>query len=184
MKSLSARERRIVALGLLVLALALVWFAMIAPVIGGFRAREEERQELLTSYARGERVIGAMRATRAALRAQHAAAGDYAIAAPNAAQAADLLRERVLTLAHAAHVTVSSVQDAQAPPGMVAVRADVTLSTDALGPLIARLESEPPWLTVEQFGVTADRAAEIDRGAPIDVRLDLSARFDAPRAPR
>ncbi len=184
MNRLALRERRLIALGILVLLIALAWFALVRPVLAGFDAREEERQRLLLTYARGERVIGAMRATRAAIRSQHLAAADYAIEAPSAALATDLLRERVVALARAQKATVASVQETQAPPGSVAVRADFTLPTERVGPLLAAVQNDRPWLIVEQFGVTADRALETARSAPVDVRLDLSVRFDAARSQR
>lgn len=182
--TLARRERRLIALGLLVLALALVWLAIVGPILGGFEAREEEREQLLTSYARGERVIGAMRATRAALRAQHAGAADWALAAPSPALATDILRETVLNTARAAHATVTSVQEAQAAAGTVAVRADLTTTPDRLAPLLVALENTRPWPVVEQFNVVADRSLEAPTGAPIEVRVDLSVRYGASRAGR
>ena len=178
MNGLAPRERRLVALGLLVLAVALVWAIVVRPIVDGFADRDAERTELLANYARGERIVGAMRATRAALRAQKARAGDFAIAAPGAPLAADLLRERVLRTARAARVTVLGVQEAQTTPGRVAVRADLTVPPERLAPLIAAFEAQPPWLTVEQLNVSADRALERNRSSPVDVRIDLSTGFD------
>jgi hypothetical protein len=182
--TLARRERRLLALGLLVLALVLVWLAIVRPILGGFDAREEEREQLLTSYARGERVIGAMRATRAALRVQRAGTADWALDAPSPALATDILRETVLNAARASHATVASVQEAQAPAGTVAVRADLTTTPDKLGPLLVALQNIRPWPVVEQFNVVADRSLEAPTGAPVDVRVDLSVRFNATRPAR
>lgn len=182
--TLARRERRLLAVGLLVLALALVWLAIVRPILAGFEAREDEREQLLTTYARGERVIGAMRATRAALRAQRAGAADWALSAPSPALATDILRELVLNAARANRATVASVQEAQAQPGTVAVRADLTTTPDKLGPLLVALENIRPWPVVEQFNVVADRSLEVATGAAVDVRVDLSVRFDASRPAR
>ncbi len=184
MRALVPRERRLLALGLLVLVFGLVWFVVVRPIVDGFDTREEERQQLLLNYARGERVIGAMRATRAALRLQHASAADYAVQAPSAALATDLLRERVINAARAAHATVASVQETQAPAGTVAVRADLTLPSERIAPLIAAIENARPWPVIEQFGVVANSSVAVDTATPVDVRLDVSVRFDASRPAR
>lgn len=161
---------------------ALVWLLLVRPVLAGFAERDVARQELLATYARGERVIGAMRATRGAMRAQRATLGQYAVLAPGAPFAIDTLRERVALAARAQKAKVGSVQETQAPAGSVAVRADITVALDRLGPLVAALENGAPLLTVEQMGVTADQAATGGHAAPVEVRLDLSARYDAARA--
>ena len=184
MMALAPRERRLVALGILVLLLALIWFVIVRPVRAGFDAREEERERLLLVYARGERVIGTMRGTRALLRAQQAGVADYAVQAPSPALATDLLRERVLTIVRAQKASGASVQETQALPGRVAVRADLTIAPERIGPLLAAVQNDSPWLVVEQFGVVADRALEANRSAPVDVRLDVSVRYDAARPAR
>lgn len=182
--TLARRERRLIALGLLVLAFALAWFVIVRPIQAGFADREDEREQLLTTYARGERVIGAMRATRAALRRQRAGAPDWALDASSPALATDLLRETVLNAARAQHATVASVQETQAQPGTVAVRADLTTTPDRVAALVVALENLRPWPVVEQFNIVADRALEAPGGAPIDVRVDLSVRFNASRPAR
>ena len=184
MRALAPREARLVALGLLALLLALVWLAVVRPIFAGFEAREEERQQLLLTWQRGERVIGAIRATRTALRAQHAEAADYAIQAPSAALATDLLRERVVNAARANHATVAGVAETQAAPGTVAVRADLALAPERIATFVAAIENGRPWAVVDQFGVVAEGGLQSGGTGTVTVRLDVSVRYDVGRAAR
>ncbi|MEI9932269.1 MAG: type II secretion system protein GspM [Rhizomicrobium sp.] len=59
MRPLEPRERQIVALGILVLALVIVWFGLIQPVIGGFIGRAQERSELTGTYKRNAHILAA-----------------------------------------------------------------------------------------------------------------------------
>lgn len=181
MSALAPRERRLIALGIMAAVFAIVWMIAVRPVLSGFAGREQRRQDLLATYTRGERVIGAMRVTRAAVRTQRATLGQYAILAPDQASAIDILRERVQVAARASHAVVASVQEAPAPSGFVAVDARLTISIDKLGPFVATVENGAPLLVVDQLGVSAEQAATSGHAAPVEVKLDLSARYDAPR---
>jgi len=57
MRPLQPRERQIVAVGILILVIAIVWFGLVQPIIGGFISRAEERNDLLAAYQRNERVL-------------------------------------------------------------------------------------------------------------------------------
>ena len=46
MNNLTARERKIVAIGILVALIALIWFALISPILSGFAERTAERERL------------------------------------------------------------------------------------------------------------------------------------------
>ncbi len=181
MSALDLRERRLIALGLLAAVFALVWLVAVRPMLAGFAEREQRRQDLLGTYTRGERVIGAMRVTRTAARVQRATLGQYAILAPDQASAIDILRERVRVAARANQAVVGSVQEAPAPTGFVAVDARLTISIDKLGPYLAMLQNGAPLLVVDELGISADQAATSGHAAPVEVKVDVSARYDAPR---
>ncbi len=57
MKPLQPRERRLLAVGLLVAVLAGVWFAVVSPVAAGFKAREVRRQTLLLQLRADQRLL-------------------------------------------------------------------------------------------------------------------------------
>ena len=58
MKPLSPRERKLVAVALLLGVIALIWIALLQPVLDGFTERAEQRAELADRYAQNERLIG------------------------------------------------------------------------------------------------------------------------------
>ena len=175
MNRLSARERRLVAIGLLVAALALVWLAIVGPILAGFDNRRLEREALTETYARGERVIATMRTTRAEARAQRRTAPAYSIAAATPALASEALRERIVAAARAAGGAVSVAQEVQAVPGQVRVRADLQLGVDQLERMLRALQDRPPWLVVETLAIVSDRAQLSQRADLMDVRLEASA---------
>lgn len=179
--SLSRREGRLLAVGLLALAAALAWLLLVRPVLAGFDAREAERQGLLFDYQRNERIIASARQQRAALRALRADAADWGYAAPGRELAADLLRERIVNAVRAERGQMGATETLDTAPGTVGVRAALTLPTGRLAALVAALENGRPWVAVDTLSVGAERAAAAGRAGPIDVRVAVVARFEPVR---
>ncbi len=177
MKPLTPRERRLVALGLLVLAIGVVWLVLIGPLAGGFLDRAQERRDLQAAYQRNQRLISSLPALRAAAEAQRRNAPRFALSAPSQALAAEALKERLQRLATEGGFAITGVEDlqAEAPAGAVKLRADLTLTLSQLYETIKRLQSEDAYVVVDYFAVTADRSLAAGRLAPLDVRLELSA---------
>lgn len=182
MNRLSARERRLVALGLLVALLSLLWLAVIGPLLAGFEARRLERETLAARFAGGERIIATMRVSRAQARAQRRTQAIYAIEAATPALAAEALRERVVGAVRAAGGVVGVAQETQAAPGWVRVRADLQLGIDELDRALRSIEGRPPYVVVEALSVVSDRALISARADTLDVRLEVAARH-APSPP-
>jgi type II secretory pathway component PulM len=185
MKQMNPRESRIVAVGILVAVLAAAWLAVVNPVIHGFAARERERDQLIETYRRNQRLLAGIRTWSADAQALRRTDAGYAVPAPSPALAGELLRERVGRVITSGGGAVKSVQDqpADAQPGWVRVRADATVSTNQLIEALRRLQLEEPHVVVEYLSVGADRAAQAGRAAPMDVRLEVSARFRPAKAP-
>lgn len=178
MRRLNAREQKLVAVGLLVLLLAVVWLAVAAPILGGFAARQAERERLTDTYARNQRTLAGIAVWRAEIDQQRRTAAQFQIVAPSAPLAADLLRDRVARAFSAQGGQVKAVQDLPLTgrPGWVAVRADVRLTLAQLNAALARLENEPPLVRIDYFAVSAERAVETGREGPIELRIDVSGR--------
>jgi len=176
MRPLTPRERRLVALGLLVLAIGLVWLVLIGPLVGGFVDRAEQRRELANTYRRNERLIAALPALRASAEAQRVNAARFAVAAPSEPLAVEVLKERLQHLATDEGFAVTAIEDLQAdaPAGDIKLRADVTLTLTQLYETMKRLESEDAYVVVDYISVSADRSLAAGRLAPLDVRLELS----------
>jgi general secretion pathway protein M len=182
-RPLQPRERRLVAVGVLVALLALVWFIILGPFIGGFFSRADERRQLADEYQRNQRVMAQARTWRIAAAAQRADAGRFSIQAPSEALAAEALKSRLARLAADEGFTVSAVSDllADAPPGKVRMRADLQLTLTQLYESLRRLETEGTYVVVEYLAVSADRAVSTGRSAPLAVRLEITAAFGPAR---
>jgi general secretion pathway protein M len=183
MNPLTPRERRILALGLLVMALALVWLAVIQPLAGGFIDRARQRQDLAGAYHRNARLIASLPALRAQAEAQRALAPRFAILAPSAPAATQAFMDRLRHLAADEGIAVKGMEDLQAdaPAGAVKLRADLTLTLTQLYELIRRLQSEDAYVAIDYLSVSADRSFAAGRLNPLDVRLELSAAWQTPR---
>jgi general secretion pathway protein M len=179
MNRLSARERKLLALGLLVAAFAAVWFALIAPVIDGFAQRSAERRDLLALYQRNQHLIDAMPTLRAQAEAQKRSAAAYAIFAPSQAQGQELLNQRLTVAMTYGGGSPPAVQDVQTdiPSGSIGARADAQLTLPQLVASLRRLESEEPYVVIERLSIGAEQAAHTGHAGPLDVRLEVSAVF-------
>ena len=186
MRPLTPRERRLIALGLLVLALGLVWLVVIGPLIGGAFQRAAERRDLRAAYQTNQRLIASVPALRAAIDSQRKNAARFALTAPSESLAVEALKERLQRLSSAEGFTVTSIEDLQpdAPAGGVKLRTDLTLTLAQLVDTLRRLESEDAYVVIEYLSVSADRSATIGRLAPLDVRLELTSAWRRPNDAR
>ena len=177
MRPLAQRERRIVALSVLLLLVALVVLGLIVPVLGGMTARAIERSELSETYVRNQRVLAGIPVWRSQAVEQKSNAQNYAIVAPTEALAAEMLKQRINRMANEEGGTVQTVSEIQgdAPEGWVKVRADLQLTIAQLYKSLTRLESEAPYVVVGYLSVAADRASKTGHAAPMDVRIEISA---------
>lgn len=175
MTATSPRERRLLALLILALIVALAWLAIVRPIRDGFRERQLERDSLLLSYARNERIIAQARGYRAALAGQRRTAGDFAIEAANPAAAAEALRERILVTARGAGVIKASASEVQAEAGMVAMRADMEMTIGQLERFLKALQNGRPILVIRNLSVNADQASRSNQAEAMDVRLEVMA---------
>jgi hypothetical protein len=183
MNSLSQRERRLVAVLLLVALVAVAFYAAIFPITDGFSARTAARSKLFETYARDENAVLQIASARRAAEAQRRDAPRYRLTSGNAAEAADGLKERVASLITATRGDLRSVEDIAAPAGSIRVRADARLTTAQLAAAITSLQRGEPLLVIEALTVAADDAVQSGRASPMDVRLEVSGSYPAP-APR
>jgi hypothetical protein len=186
MRELSPRERRLVALGLLALALGVTWLAIIGPLVVGFLDRAAEKRRLVETFQVDARLIASLPALRATAEAQRAGGARFAIAAPSETLAAEALKQRLQHIAADQGYTVAALEDLQAdaPAGAVKLRADMTLSLTQLYETIRRLETEDAHVVIDYLSVNADRSIAAGRLAPIDVRVELSTDWRPVRSAR
>lgn len=176
MRQLQPRERQIVAVGILVAALAVLWYGVINPVIGGFIGRAEERSDLVAAYERNERVLSGIGNWKQEADAQTTTQSQYSIVAPTKVLAAENLKQRLNRLANMLGGSVQSVTELPADgEGWVRVRADMQLTMSQLYKGLTRLENEAPYVIVGYVSVVADRAVQTGHLATMDVRVEVSA---------
>ena len=176
MRPLEPRERKIIALAILVAMLVVAWYALIDPLIVGFISRAQERSDLLATYQRNERVLGAISTWREQADDQTATASQYGIVAPTKVLAAEGLKQRLNRLASATGGSISNVSELPAEQeNWVRVRADMQLTMSQLYKGLTRLENEAPYVVVGYVSVAADLATQTGHLATMDVRIELSA---------
>jgi type II secretory pathway component PulM len=177
MRPLNPREQRFLAAGLLALALAAVWLAVIRPIADGFADRAGEKQRLALNLQRDARLSAAAPFWRRAAQTQNESAARFAVIAPNEQIAVEAMKDRLNRIAAAEGFNVGAVQDLQAnaSPGMVRVRADMTMTLAQFVETMKLLESQGAYVVVEYLSVSADRAFAAGKLSAMDVRLELSA---------
>lgn len=172
MRAMSPRERRLVAIGLLVLAVALVQLLVIAPILNGFAERQATRERLLLEYQHNARAIASIpRIRRQAERGKDTVAR-FALAAASPEQAHQRLRERIERVVTEVGGEFEAGEDADAPAGWVGVRTSARLTLDQLTRALARLQDEPPWLVVTALDISADQALVNGRLNPMETTFE------------
>jgi len=183
MRPLSARERRLVAIALLLAAIAAVWFLVVSPFVGGFFDRAAERRELIASHQRNQRIMASIPMWRQAAETQRRHAERFAIAAQSEQLAVEALKEHLATLATDEGFQITAMQDldADTPTEEAKVRADLQITLTQLQESLRRLETEGPYV-VEYLSVSADRALATGRSSRLLVRLEVGAPWRAVRS--
>ena len=179
---LSLRERRLVAIGLLVAAVSLVWLLITAPLIDGFTGRAAARSELLLRYERDARTVAQLASVRRAAEYQRRTCSGFVLVAATSLAAADRLKDRLGETIASAGGELRSVEDlASMTPGQVRARLDARLSPRQLSAVLTRLTRDPPLLVFDSLTVAADQAFATSRSGPMDVRLEVTAATPAPK---
>jgi hypothetical protein len=180
MKPLSQRERRLIAIAILIALVALVQLAIVGPLVAGFGERAERRAQLALIYAHNERTIASLPRLRRAAEASAAAAAPFSIVAPSAEQAGERLRERLgRTITVAGGELRSTESIAAAPPGWTRASAQAVMPYPALVVMLDRLRREPPYLVIESLNIGAERALISGKLDLLDVRVEVSIPYRA-----
>lgn len=174
MRSFSPRERRLVAIGLLILLGALAWLLAMAPLLDGFSARAEERATLRNAYARNIRLINSIPAMRRRAERQRGTTAQFVIGGANVTLARAALREQLQRDFAAAGGQVTALQDAPAAPGEVRAWINGRMTLPQLQQMLVRVNDTPPYLVTETLRISADRSLETGRLDLLDVRLETS----------
>ena len=180
MNGLSVRERRLIALLLLILAVAAAWFVIAKPIVDGFTARAVEREQLVDQRARGQRLIGTLGAWRAQAARQHATSADFAMRAPTPETATELAKQRLLSVVLAQGGVVKTIHEQPGELGEVRLRAELQLTLTQLTSSLRLIENQKPYVIIEKLSISSDQAVVSGRLSPMDVSIDLGFPYAAP----
>lgn len=173
MRQVSPRERKLLAVGLLVLALVLGESLIVAPVIDGFQSRAAERERLKDEYAHNQRVIASIdRLRREAVR-QRAALAPFVMKAHDNQEGLDRLRERAQRLVEARGGEFRGAEDASAPAGWLGTRVVARLSLEQLVALLAEVQNHPPYLVVTALNIDAKEPIAGAPPPPLEVSFEI-----------
>ena len=174
MKPLTARERKLVAVGLLVVAFALFWLALVQPLYGIFAGNAERRIELQQNFRQNERLIARISTLRRAAEEQQKTQWQYAIKAQNAEQASEVLKARLESSLAKVGGELRSTEHVEASAGWAQASATALVSNEQLTNWIYLLNKQQPYLVVESLNIVADRALNSGRLDLMDVKIEVS----------
>jgi general secretion pathway protein M len=181
MRPLSSRERKLIALLILVLAVSLMLTIVIGPVVSGFTERAARREALVQTFHANERRIGSLNALQVEAERQPGQMRALFMAAPDADEAGEALRERIEAAAQDAGGDIKASEAVSAEQGWARAAIDARMSHTQLATLLARLNALKPALAVDSLTVIADDALTNTRSDLLDVRLEATAPFVPPR---
>lgn len=173
----SARERRLIAILILVAVVALVWLGLLRPLFDGFSARAHQRAALREQNEQAVRVAARLPRLRAEAARLRERAGRYLLPTTDRERAVALLRERIRALAMRHQIVIKSVQEVDADAGLVRVRADGTFQIEQLTAFLKQLQDQGPVVVVSSMTVAADTAFETGHAGPLGVRIEVSSAY-------
>lgn len=179
MTNLSDRERRLVAILILVALITLAWVAVAAPILSGFEARAAERERLALVQSSNQRLIDNVALLRRQAEAQRADRDRFHLIAPTTEAASEQLKDRVSALVGVAGGEVRALQDVETAEGRIALRIEARVNAAQLPRLLERLQNAEPLLVVNALSVAAasapGAAISASSSSNLDIRLDVSA---------
>lgn len=176
MRGLTPRESRLVALGLLVGAVTLVYGLIVQPLIDGFADRATEHEELTAEYRRGGRVLDGAAGWRAAAAAQTESAPRFALLAEDAPAAAQQLRDLLEASFTGAGAKIRSSGERPAPrPDWVGAGLELEASQPQVHEALQNLAAEHPQVVVDMLSLAALRNDDVGAVPRLAVRLEVSA---------
>lgn len=181
MRSLSVRERRLIALALAFAALVLLVFGIVLPFASGFADRADERHQLIETYARNQRVLAGVPGWRRSIEHQRAHASLFGMEADSPSQASSAVKQRFAARIRAHQGSLRLMQDGEASPGSARVWAEFRIALPNLVALLRDLQGTAPIAVIESLSINANRTIEDGQLQPLDVRLELAIAHTAAR---
>ena len=174
MRPISPRERRLIALLILIAVIALAWFVIVSPILGGFSTRMEQRDQLTLRYLHNQRTIAGVPRLRRQAEEERQRTRMFAIGATNAEAGRDALKDRLQRVVERAGGEVRATVDAEGTPGWARAGISARMTLPQFTATLDQLQNMPPWLIVETVSVEANDALVTGRSSSMDVQLEVS----------
>ncbi|MFM9976614.1 MAG: type II secretion system protein GspM [Sphingomonadaceae bacterium] len=174
MRTLSARERRLIALLILAAVCAAIWLLIVSPIVSGFAERDTRRAALLQQYQMNQRIIGSIPRLRRQVERQRDDLRSFAVSAATPAAAALAVQERLQRVIEDAGGEARALEEVTTSPGEARVRVNAQMSLAQIATVLSRLQNEPPYGTIGSLNVTADQAVISGKLEPMEVSFEVS----------
>lgn len=174
MRPFSLRERKLVAVLILLALIGLCYLLIVGPIASGFAARAEFRQQLGLRYAHNQRTIAAVPRLRRQAERQRAAVSAFVIEVRSIEAGREQLKQRLQQDIGRIGGELREPRDAEGRPGWARAGVSARLTLAQLTRLLAELQNQPPYLVVESLTVGADDALVTGQSSLMDVELDVS----------
>lgn len=175
MNSLTSRERKLVAIGILVALITLIWGIVISPIWAGFDARAAERDRLTAEFTRNERLIASIPRLRKMIEAREVDAANFHTKGRNVAAATEALKERLGEQVVSAGGELRAVQETGDRPDWVGAWVEARMTLPQLISALEKVQNQPPYLAVNSVTISADRALQSGKLDLMDIRIEASS---------
>ena len=175
--SLTARERRLLAVGALVLALAAVWLTAVRPLVAGFFDRAAERERMSHDLAVARALLAQRPMWQARFRRLAEESGDFG--PPDADAATTRATDQVLAAVAAQGATVNAIRPQAGSPGLSRMSVDIRADLPQAVAILQTLARARPYLVVDSVSFATDPEAAAGRAGAMNVMLDIGAPYVA-----
>ena len=183
--NLSKRQQRIIAIALLAISVALVWFAVIDPIVGFAKDRSEKRQVGLRALRRDRALLTQEPKTVADLEAiDHSPRWERLYTSQKPEQAIlemeTDLRKIITAPNNPTSMTALGVV-AAGPLSKIAVKVTMSMPIDQLANTLAQMQSQAKYLRVENLLIQAPDYAPAESNPTLSVQADVAGYLLAPQ---
>lgn len=178
-RSLSPRERKLIALLLLMGVIALIHIVIIQPLLNGFADRAAQREALRVEQQHFDRTLASLPRLRRLHEANSEKLRLITLQAANPDKAGMLLEDRLRVVSEAAGAELRTSNHEGSDQSIIRARATVQMPLAALVTLVERLQNQPPYLVIDRITITADEAFSSQNAGPLNARIETSIPFVA-----
>jgi hypothetical protein len=177
MRSVSARERKLIAVALLLALVGLVQWLIIGPLLGGFSERAAQRSALQVQYEHASRTIATIPRLRRMAEVNRQELALFTIAASDAEKAGSLLEDRLRAAVEAKGGDLRASGHEGSDSALSKANVAARMPLDQLVKLLTQLQNQPPYLVIESLSIGADEALASQKAGPLDVKIEVSIPF-------